>query len=86
MRPTIAAPLAPVSAVRNATDIVLGTMKIADGVQVETLSRFGDDIWDLGPAIFHVTARRVARKITFAGIACPVERLTAKEYIFAWLN
>lgn len=86
MRPTIAAPLAPVSAVRNATDIVLGTMKIADGVQVETLSRFGDDIWDLGPALFQVTARRVARKITFAGIACPVERLTAKEYIFAWLN
>jgi len=61
-------------------------MKIADGVPVETLSRFGDDIWDLSPAIFHVTARRVARKITFAGIVCPVERLTAKEYIFAWLN
>lgn len=86
MRPTLATHLAPVSAVRDANDIVLGGMKIADGVQVETLSRFGDDIWDLGPAIFHVTARRVARKITFSGIACPVERLTAKEYIFAWLN
>lgn len=86
MKQTPAALLAPVSAIRGANDIVLATMKIADGVQVETLSRFGDDTWDLGPAIFHVTARRVARKITFAGVACPVERLTAKEYIFAWLN
>jgi integrase len=86
MKQTPAAHLAQVSAVRSAGDIVLGRMKIAEGVNIETLSRFGDDIWDLGPAIFNVTARRVARKITFAGIACPVERLTAKEYIFAWLN
>ena len=86
MKQTPAALLAPVSAVRGVNDIVLATMKIADGVQVETLSRFGEDIWDLGPAIFQVTARRVARKITFTGIVCQVERLTAKEYIFAWLN
>lgn len=86
MKQTPAALLAPVSAIRDRNDIVLGTMRIAEGVNIETLSRFGDDIWDLGTAIFHVTARRVARKITFAGIACPVERLTAKEYIFAWLN
>ena len=86
MRQTPAALLAPVSAIRDGNDIVLGTMRIAEGVNIETLSRFGDDIWDLGPAIFHLTARRVARKITFAGIVSPVERLTAKEYIFAWLN
>jgi integrase len=28
----------------------------------------------------------VQGKVDFTGIDCPVERLTAKEYIFAWLN
>lgn len=33
-----------------------------------------------------MTARNAFKTIDFTDIACPVERLTAKEYIFAWLN
>lgn len=74
------------SAMRSPSDIVLCSMKLKEGTDRETLSCFGDDVWDLDPAIFHVTARNAFRTIDFTDIACPVERLTAKEYIFAWLN
>lgn len=74
------------SAIRSADDIVIAKLRINEGVPSESLSRFGDDIWDLGPAIFSRTARRRACKIAFSGIDCPFERLTAKEYIFAWLT
>ena len=74
------------SAIRSQSDIVLCSMKLKEGTDRETLSRFGDDVWNLDPAIFHVTARNAFRTIDFTDIACPVERLTAKEYIYAWLN
>ena len=74
------------SAIRSESDIVLCSMKLKEGTDRERLSRFGDDVWNLGPAIFHVTARNAFRTIDFTDIACPVERLTAKEYIYAWLN
>ncbi|MER8949502.1 hypothetical protein [Mesorhizobium sp. M0809] len=74
------------SAIRSPSDIVLCSMKLTEGTDPKALSRFGDDVWNLDPAIFHVTARNALRTIDFTDIACPVERLTAKEYIFAWLN
>ena len=74
------------SIIRSETDIVLGSMKLKEGIDGEALSRFGEDVWNLDPAIFHVTARNGFRTIDFTDIACPVERLTAKEYIYAWLN
>ncbi|OAI31622.1 hypothetical protein A1351_21115 [Methylosinus sp. R-45379] len=74
------------STIRSPSDIVLCSMKLQEGTNPETLSRFGDDVWNLDPAIFHLTARNAFRTIGFTDIACPVERLTAKEYIFAWLN
>lgn len=86
MRPEPSPGLHTASSIRAAEDIVLARLKIAEGVPFETLSRFGDDIWDLSPAIFHVPVRPVQGKVDFTGIDCPVERLTAKEYIFAWLN
>src|SRR5262249_31806189 len=45
------------SAIRGQNDIVLCSMKVEEGTDPETLSRFGDDVWNLDPAIFHVTAR-----------------------------
>lgn len=74
------------SAIRSQGDIVLCSMKLKEGIDGETLSRFGDDVWNLDPAIFHVTARNTFRTIDFTDFACPVEKLTAKEYIYAWLN
>lgn len=79
--------LAPgISAIRGRDDVVLASMALKDGTDSARLSRFHEDIWDIDPAIFHVTARNAFRTIDFSGIACPVERLTAKEYIYAWLN
>lgn len=86
MKPTPNKALYPDSSIRSADDLVLARLKVADGVPLESLSRFGDNIWDLGPAVFSPTARRQACKVAFSDIDCPVERLTAKEYIFAWLN
>jgi hypothetical protein len=86
MNPQPTQTLVPASAIRSADDIVLARLKINEGVLPQSLSQFADDIWDLGPAIFSRTARRRACKIAFSGIVCPVERLTAKEYIFAWLT
>lgn len=74
------------SAQRSETDIVLCAMKLKEGTDRQVLSRFGDDVWNLDPAIFHVTARNACRKVDFTTIACPMERLTAKEFIYAWLN
>ncbi|AIT79768.1 MULTISPECIES: hypothetical protein [Novosphingobium] len=79
--------LAPgLSAIRAHDDVVLASMALKDGTDRAKLSRFHDDIWDIDPAIIHVTARNAFRTIDFSGIACPIERLTAKEYIYAWLN
>lgn len=75
-----------VSTIRSADDRVLASMALKEGANREELSRFGEDLWDLDPAIFHITARNAFRTVDFRGIACPVERLTAKEYIYAWLN
>jgi len=80
------APATTPPAIRSQSDIVLCSMKLKEGTDRERLSRFGDDVWNLDPAIFHVTVRNAFRTIDFTDIACPVERLTAKEYIYAWLN
>ncbi len=77
---------ASASTIRANDEVVLASMKLKEGTDRAALSRFGEDVWDLDPAIFHVTARNTFRTIDFRGIACPVERLTAKEYIYAWLN
>jgi len=42
----------------------------------------------MGPeaAVFQTRARYVPKAIDFGAIDCPVERLAAKEYIYAWMN
>ncbi len=75
-----------VSTIRSGEDVVLASMALKEGTDRDRLSRFGEDVWDLDPAIFHITARNAFRTINFRPITCPVERLTAKEYIYAWLN
>lgn len=69
-----------------ARDIVLRSMPLKSGTDRLTLSQFGEDRWDLRPAIFQIRARYVPKAIDFGVIDCPVERLVAKEYIYAWLN
>jgi hypothetical protein len=61
-------------------------MPIREGIDRNCLSRFGDDRWDMTPGIFQTRARHVYSQLDFTDISCPIERLTAKEYIFASLN
>lgn len=86
MSATNPAPATASSAIRSASDIVLCSMKLKEGTDREALSQFGDDVWNLDPAVFHTMARNAFQTIDFTDISCPMERLTAKEYIFAWLN
>ena len=78
--------LSPTSIVRSLDDVVLKSMALAKATHRGSLSRFGDDVWDMEPAIFHVTARNAFRTVDFTAIVCPVEKLMAKEYIYAWLD
>lgn len=74
------------SLVRCAADVVLASMPLRDDTDRERLSRFGDDHWDMTPAIFQSRLRACRARLDFARIDCPAERLLAKEYIFARLN
>lgn len=71
---------------RSPDDIVLASMPLREGTDRSRLSRFGDDCWDMTPAIFQPRTRHARGTLDFADIDCPVERLTAKEYIHARLN
>ena len=50
------------------------------------LSKFGDDVWDLSPALDRENAPRWVSIIRFLDIVDPRERLTLKEYLWARLN
>jgi hypothetical protein len=74
-----------VSRLRVDDDIVLASMPLRDGTDRAALSRFGDDVWDMAPAMFNM-ARKAFRTVDFGVIPCAAERLLAKEYIYAWMN
>lgn len=77
----------PLASIRcNADAIVLASVPLREDTDRDCLSRFGDDRWDMAPAIFHPRARRATNILDFTDIDCPVGQLTAKEYIFAGLN
>lgn len=71
---------------RSPDDIVLASMPLREDTDCTLPSRFGDDCWNMAPGIFQTHARHVHRKLDFSEIGCPVERLAAKEYIYAALN
>ncbi len=74
------------SHVRGYNDVVLAGAALRPGVDPARLSRFGDDRWDMRPGIFRDNVRRSFQEIDFLAIPCPVECLTAKEFLYAWLN
>lgn len=71
---------------RSTADVVLASMPLHEGTDHSGLSRFDDDCWDLSPAIFQTRVAISERQLDFTTIDCPIERLTAKEYIYAGLN
>jgi len=75
-----------VSRMRRDDELVLATPMLKPGTDETTLSRFGDNRWDLAPAVFRENAPHALTAINFATLDDPVQRLTAKEFIWARLN
>ncbi|MCR5857374.1 hypothetical protein [Mesorhizobium sp. J428] len=76
----------PWSKYRRADELVLATQTLRPDADPERLSRFGDDRWDLRPAIFRENVPRGLTSVDFGVIADPLQRLTAKEFLWARMN
>ena len=74
------------SAIYADDDIVLAGSPLRAGTDSSTFSRFGDDLWDLSPAMFRANARPTAYRVLFGDIEDPVIRRLAKEYMLARLR
>ncbi len=82
----VTASWAIVSQLRRDDELVLATQALKAGTDETTLSRFGDDSWDLAPAIFRENVPRSVTALNFAALNDPLQRLTAKEFLWARLN
>jgi hypothetical protein len=74
------------SRIRRDDEPVLATQVLKAGTDEARLSRFGDDRWDLAPAIFRENVPRSSTVVNFAALHDPLHRLTAKEFLWARLN
>lgn len=74
------------SAIYGNDEPVLAGVAVRDDADRTRLPRFGDDLWDLGAAIFRVNARYSNYRLNLARIADPVTRRLAKEYVIARLR
>ena len=74
------------SAIYRDDEAVLSGIPIRDDVDRAQLPHFGDNLWDIGAAIFRVNARYSNYRLNFARIADPVTRRLAKEYVLARLR
>ena len=75
-----------VSRLRRDDELVLATQALKPRTDETSLSRFGDDRWDLAPAVFRENAPHALTVVAFAALADPMQRLTAKEFVWARLN
>lgn len=74
------------SRIRHDDELVLATQVLKEGTSETMLSRFSDDQWDLAPAIFRENVSRSVTVVNFLGLHDPLQRLTAKEFLWARLN
>jgi hypothetical protein len=75
-----------VSVHRQVDEPVLVAVPLRPGTDHQALSRFGEDRWDLTPALFRENLSPTHGAIDFTGIDDAAQRLTAKEYLWARLN
>ncbi|MDA9391613.1 hypothetical protein WN73_13400 [Bradyrhizobium sp. CCBAU 45394] len=71
---------------RRDDERVLATHALKPGTNEACLSHFRDDRWDLAPAIFRENVQQSTTVVDFTALADPLQRLTAKEFIWARLN
>lgn len=76
----------PWSRYRRVDDLVLATLTLRPDADAEHLSRFGDDRWDLRPAIFRENVPLGLTWVDFGAIADPLRKMTAKEFLWARMN
>jgi hypothetical protein len=82
----LARPVALASKYRRDDEPVLAAMPLKPGANLAMLSRFGDDHWNLHPAIFRENLPTAHRALDFTTMADALQRLTVKEYLWARLN
>ena len=71
--------------VRDSEGVLTG-LQVRPGIPTSSLPLFGDDNWDVAAAVFRENTRRCHCSVDFAQLADPVQRLTAKEYLYARLH
>jgi len=65
---------------------VLSSIPLRSGYDRNKLSRYGDDCWDLTPAVFRENARRCHCTVIFGSLADPVAAEAMRAYLYARLN
>ncbi|WP_054313310.1 hypothetical protein [Mesorhizobium sp. 1M-11] len=65
---------------------VLATAALKPGFDRDTLSRYGDPSWDLGPAVFRENARRCHVTVHFGAVEDEGVREALREFLYARLN
>ncbi|PZR83282.1 MAG: integrase [Stutzerimonas stutzeri] len=65
---------------------VLATAPLKPGFDRDTLSRYGDPSWDLGPAVFRENARRCHVTVHFTSVEDWGVREALREFLYARLN
>ena len=68
------------------SDSVLNGLPMRTGFPPASLPLFGQDQWDVTPAVFRENARRCHCSVDFAQLFDPAQRLAAKEYLYARLR
>ena len=82
---TTARPSLPSAIHPDDANILVGR-PLRPGTDRSTLPRFGDDLWDLGPAMFRTNARPSYFRLNFGTFEDPALRRLAKEYVLARLS
>ncbi|RVE82836.1 integrase [Sinorhizobium meliloti] len=65
---------------------VLASAALKPGFDRDTLSRYGDPSWDLGPAVFRENARRCHVTVHFGAVEDDGVREALREFLYARLN
>jgi integrase len=65
---------------------VLAGALLRPGFRRDDLSRYGDDSWDLGPAVFRENARRCHVTAHFSAVTDPAVARCLREYLYTRLN
>ena len=76
----------PIGDTNPADHPVLFSAPLKAGFDRHNLSRYGDQSWDLGPAVFRENARRCHVTVHFRAIGDAATERALREFLYARLN